>query len=53
MVRIQTILFGSKYDLIFFMTKSAAVCLFYQYKIKLMIWSARKITSQIKSIFAT
>ncbi len=41
-LRIRTILFGDKYDFIFLLTKSAEVHLFHQYKIKLLIWSARK-----------
>ncbi len=36
MVRIHTILFGGKYGLIFFPTKSPGVCLVHQYQIKLM-----------------
>ncbi len=36
-LRIHTIVFGGKYDLIFLLTKSAAVHLFHQYKIKLII----------------
>ncbi len=56
MVRIHSILFGGKYDFIFLLSKSTAVGLFHESKIKLMtirkeyylgLWAL----SQLKSMY--
>ncbi len=42
LLKIHTVLFGGEYDLIFLVTKYAAVNLFHQNKIELIIFSVRK-----------